>query len=155
MSTQLSHREESIYAYDLSFVRERLLDEGKGSYEDWNRIDAEFKKFMCLVLNGTRPLAMIDLRVDAYWHTFVLFTEEYELFCRREMGFFVHHRPRTSRTPVPSSAIRNFVEAYKAKFGALAPLWSEELSPALQELIDRGSAPRDLAFKWSGWPGAE
>ena len=31
--------------------------------------------------------------VDAAWHTFLLFTRDYAAFCRKHLGFFVHHVP--------------------------------------------------------------
>lgn len=31
--------------------------------------------------------------VDIGWHTFILYTREYALFCDRVAGFFIHHAP--------------------------------------------------------------
>ena len=31
--------------------------------------------------------------VDDAWHTFILFTRNYELFCRKAFGRFLHHTP--------------------------------------------------------------
>lgn len=33
--------------------------------------------------------------IDEMWHTFLLFTKDYEAFCTRFLGHFVHHVPNT------------------------------------------------------------
>ncbi len=38
--------------------------------------------------------------VDVAWHEFILFTRQYQLFCRRALGRFLHHTPTEAmRTP--------------------------------------------------------
>lgn len=32
--------------------------------------------------------------IDDMWHTFLMFTEEYENFCKRYFGRFIHHAPK-------------------------------------------------------------
>ena len=31
--------------------------------------------------------------IDEMWHTFILFTKEYDRFCRETFGYFIHHLP--------------------------------------------------------------
>jgi hypothetical protein len=33
------------------------------------------------------------LILDEMWHSFLLFTEDYEYFCKQHLGVFIHHRP--------------------------------------------------------------
>jgi hypothetical protein len=44
--------------------------------------------------------------VDLGWHTFLLFTQDYSLFCRRIAGRFIHHIPddATDRGNAPGPA---------------------------------------------------
>lgn len=42
---------------------------------------------------GRRLLAMPSQVVDVAWHEFILFTRNYEAFCRRALGRFLHHTP--------------------------------------------------------------
>ena len=146
-------REDAIDSFDLSYVHEKLVNEGKFTLEELRSIDYEFRRFLKLVLSDKGPLAMVDRRVDELWHSFILFTPQYEEFCEKVMGFFVHHQPRTSKTPVPVGAIANFVEAYGRRFGELTPFWLEQLEPTTKAAITSGSVPRSLAFEWSGWTG--
>lgn len=112
-SLSTAAREHSLNSFDLSFVHEKIVNENKLKGEDLTKIEHEFKRFMKLVLLEDGPLAMIDRRVDELWHSLILFTPQYQQFCEQVMGFFVHHQPRTSITPVPEGAIKNFVDAYK------------------------------------------
>lgn len=42
---------------------------------------------------GRRMVAMPSQAVDDAWHEFILFTREYDAFCRRAFGRFLHHTP--------------------------------------------------------------
>jgi hypothetical protein len=42
---------------------------------------------------GRRLLAMPSQVVDVAWHEFILFTRNYQAFCRRALGRFLHHTP--------------------------------------------------------------
>ena len=42
---------------------------------------------------GRRMVAMPSQAVDDAWHEFILFTRQYDSFCRRAFGRFLHHTP--------------------------------------------------------------
>lgn len=53
---------------------------------------------------GRRMVAMPSQAVDDAWHEFILFTREYERFCRRGLGRFLHHTPvEAMRSPTQAS----------------------------------------------------
>src|SRR5690242_18091626 len=43
--------------------------------------------------------------VDAGWHEFILFTEDYADFCQHYFGRFVHHRPRRPEDPAGDGSV--------------------------------------------------
>jgi len=149
-----STREKAIDAYDMSFIWERGIADGKFHPKEIVILEREFKRFLKLVLRDPGPLAMISKRVDEVWHLFILFTPQYRAFCKNVMGFFVDHQPLTSKTPVPIGAIPNFLSAYRKHFGRLPSVWFEGIDPKLKLLIKKGTVPSELAFQWSGWTGA-
>ncbi|MBL8399191.1 MAG: hypothetical protein JNL84_13795 [Candidatus Accumulibacter sp.] len=153
MKIQSNSAAMTLNSFDLSFVREKLSNDGKLSDSEISQAEEEFRKFLALVLKYDGPLAMIDKRVDEFWHSFILFTPQYRQFCSEVMGFFVDHQPRTSTTPVPTSAIANFVAAYKAEYGELPSYWVETVDNVIRAAIESGNVPEDLAFQWSGWTG--
>ncbi len=53
---------------------------------------------------GRRMLAMPSQVVDAAWHEFILFTRNYQHFCRKGLGRFLHHTPAEAmKTPTAAS----------------------------------------------------
>jgi len=48
--------------------------------------------YICKQAKG-KMVAMPSEIVDVFWHEFILFTKEYELFCKKGMGHFLHHTP--------------------------------------------------------------
>lgn len=47
---------------------------------------------------GRRKLAMPSQAVDDAWHEFILFTRNYQDFCRKGLGRFLHHVPAEAMT---------------------------------------------------------
>lgn len=153
MTTTIQDREKAIDNFNLNFVLEKIENENTLNKEELPKIEIEFKKFMKLVLREDGPLAMLDKRVDEFWHSFILFTPQYQEFCEKVIGFFVHHQPRTSYTPVPILAINNFIDAYKKQYIILDPFWYETLTPELVRNIKNNSVQDLIIHKWSGWIG--
>lgn len=53
---------------------------------------------------GRRQLSMPSQAVDDAWHEFILFTRNYQDFCRRGLGRFLHHVPAEAMaTPTQAS----------------------------------------------------
>ena len=95
---------------------------------------AEFKKFMALLVinfRKKRRVEMICEEIDDIWHTFILFTKEYQDFCKMLVGEYIHHEPNVEPQQTDMSAtrnynihgIRNFAEDYEKYFGPVNPLW--------------------------------
>lgn len=42
---------------------------------------------------GRQPVSMPSQVVDVAWHEFILFTRQYEVFCKKAFGRFLHHTP--------------------------------------------------------------
>lgn len=42
---------------------------------------------------GKRMVAMPSQAVDVAWHEFILFTKQYQVFCKQALGRFLHHTP--------------------------------------------------------------
>jgi hypothetical protein len=79
---------------------------------------------------------MSSALVDAAWHQFVLYTHDYESFCRERVGYFCHHVPTGSgnATDEPAMSRDEFVALYEAAFGGLPSVWddSECQRPAMR-----------------------
>jgi len=113
----------SLEAYDLWFVETRLVRKGLVPPERIAGAILEFKRYMALVGLGYRGLGMLSREVDEVWHALILFTRDYDQFCRTTVGDFVHHVPRTSRTPVGDNGTPRFLRAYREVFGPPPVEW--------------------------------
>lgn len=95
------------------------ISEAEGLYKDMLR-------FLYLCGTVEKVLAPSE-RIDLAWHEFLLFTKEYQRFCSKMFGFFVHHNPRESgKRPAPrngESVIRNTLDAAHESFGELSSNW--------------------------------
>ena len=60
--------------------------------------------FQLCRIAGRRMVAMPSQAVDDAWHEFILFTRQYEKFCRHGFGRFLHHTPAEAmRSPTQAS----------------------------------------------------
>jgi hypothetical protein len=49
--------------------------------------------FVAYLMSGRRYVSMPSQVADDLWHEFILYTREYDAFCRRAFGGFLHHTP--------------------------------------------------------------
>ncbi len=49
--------------------------------------------FYLVAISNRRTVSMPSKVVDAAWHEFILFTKQYETFCNKVFGRFLHHTP--------------------------------------------------------------
>ena len=49
--------------------------------------------FIAYLMSGKRYVSMPSQAADDLWHEFILYTREYDAFCRRAFGGFLHHTP--------------------------------------------------------------
>ena len=114
--------------FEAPYLQEKLLEKGKFKGPlDYNVAFTEFKKYAGLTQISPTPIGMTSKEVDGVWHQFILFTREYGQFCDQILGRFLHHRPKTSLTPLAEGATReNFVNSYRAIFGELPSIWNSD-----------------------------
>ena len=90
------------YIEEYAF-RQELLDKLGHHYPHLTKLQIE------QVMNGLRTYFIFRLQhgdhiavpskvVDALWHEFILFTKDYELFCKKAFGCFLNHTPYTGMT---------------------------------------------------------
>ncbi|WP_308636729.1 glycine-rich domain-containing protein [Paenibacillus silvisoli] len=77
-------------------VKDRVLKRTPSMREgEWQWQWFELKRYflMCGVL---RNVPMYSVRVDEVWHEMLMFTREYEQFCKQFCGNTIHHAPHTT-----------------------------------------------------------
>lgn len=61
---------------------------------------------------GRRMVAMPSQAVDDAWHEFILFTRQYDKFCRHAFGRFLHHTPAEAMA-TPTQATEGIKRAWR------------------------------------------
>lgn len=61
--------------------------------------------FLASLLGGKKFVAMPSRIVDDLWHEFILDTREYEQFCAKAFGRFMHHTPAVAMGPAAGRKI--------------------------------------------------
>jgi len=103
----------------MDFQHERLLEryrESTGTSLEWAaRCFNAFKQFMivCAVKPGYK---VTSDPIDQMWHTFLLFTRDYRMFCEDNLGRFINHEPFEQAYPSAYVETRAFANEY---FGEL------------------------------------
>jgi hypothetical protein len=60
--------------------------------EDAQDLFEDLKRFLFIAGTTKEPMAPPE-RIDEAWHHFILFTRDYEDFCEKFFGKFIHHKP--------------------------------------------------------------
>lgn len=127
---------------ELRFMQYGLAEDRAGA----GALFLELKKYLFLAACAKASMPMMSALVDAAWHQFILFTEEYRDFCERELGSFQHHGPRVEEgatTDEPPLSIATFVDAYRSHFGPPPDVWHNERCLKLETRVAR---PHDTRF---------
>lgn len=79
-------------SWDLSFVKDRLIDKYEWNSSDTEERVIEYKKFMSLFVLGKGPFGMTE-PIDSVWHEHMLFSFDYMMLCNALVGAYIHHWP--------------------------------------------------------------
>lgn len=89
---ELQEAKTKMETWNLSKVTDRFARDQHLDLQEARRYENEFRRMMLLRMALKRRYGM-NGKTDDYWHTFILYTEDYQRFCDRVVGRFVHHRP--------------------------------------------------------------
>ncbi|WBB59779.1 hypothetical protein O7599_30195 [Streptomyces sp. WMMC500] len=108
-------------------LKEKIVD----SPAEAELLYREVKRYCVLVHEHPgRSWRMHSLRIDEAWHQFILFTVQYQEFCERFFGRYVHHAPSNAPVPAPAkgapperptASFGEFKDQYEDMFGEELP----------------------------------
>jgi hypothetical protein len=110
-----------ILAYENDRLVKRYAMDHGATLDQSRRCFKALKEFLivCAVKPGYK---VTSDPVDQMWHTFLLFTKDYQQFCEQNLGMFINHEPFENAAPQAYLETRSFVENY---FGHIdEQLWS-------------------------------
>jgi hypothetical protein len=100
----------------LTEEQERLVQQGLQQY------------FQICVAAGGKFVSMPSQAVDVLWHEFILFTRQYERFCKQALGQYLHHTPAEAM-PTRDTATAGIRRAWRlaCKMDGIAPKHPQRL----------------------------
>lgn len=124
---KIDAKHHKIDDWDLSAVEHRLVEREGYSHEMVSEAIIEFRKYMKLRLDAdTDRLPMPSEMVDEVWHQFILFTRDYDNFCRSVFGRFIHHQPALPYAKPSRASISHFYNLYRQTYGNPPDIWRTE-----------------------------
>ena len=84
---------EQVMEYDMSIITKTFAERQPKYAAQANELEYECKRFMYLACIAPNLDLAPTKPIDEYWHQFMLFTHEYQDFCNKFNGYFVHHNP--------------------------------------------------------------
>jgi len=106
-------------SYKNDDIIKKFCSEHRIDYSLAEEYFSELKKFLYLCSNSNETLAPSQ-EIDKIWHTFILFTKEYRLYCLNYLGKLVDHAPQVNK---PTSSSENYlintINIYEYVFGEL------------------------------------
>jgi hypothetical protein len=112
-----------LEAYDLTPVRDRLVDDGAMPQSWVDEALLEFRRFLGLQVVAPGSKIMFSRHVDHVWHTCLLFSRLYADYCDQAFGQFFHHDPATEPRSDREGQFREFEQLYERVYGAPNRLW--------------------------------
>lgn len=104
--------------FDIDIIRARYANEHALSDGTAREHERELKRFLAMCAIAPRKRYAMRGPIDAFWHTFLLFTQTYAHFCTHVAGRFIHHRPR-EMDPDSGAPDREAHEEFKTDYQAL------------------------------------
>jgi hypothetical protein len=132
-----------VLTHEAPFLIEKLLNDAMiESMEEGEQLFTEVKRWMLMVHNDrSKTWEMYSLRIDAVWHQFILFTDEYMKFCECYFGVYFSHSPGyapdNKEMEQPSiGSFSEFKQRYETIFGIELPdVWYDERSVNLHRRL--------------------
>ncbi|MBA4542743.1 MULTISPECIES: hypothetical protein [Thermoactinomyces] len=94
----LRHLEQSLSERYVERVKERVIREHQISLTEWENRWFEWKRYLIMAAL-LKSVPMFSREVDEIWHEKLMFTREYEDFCRRYLKTALHHAPNKTDAP--------------------------------------------------------
>jgi hypothetical protein len=116
-----------IMAYQNGRLIERYAKDYSVPPETAQQCFTALKQFLylCAVTPGYK---VTSDRIDSMWHTFLLFTKNYDEFCSHYLGRFVNHEPFES--PAPEAYLETRARALQL-FGKIdEEFWPMDAKPS-------------------------
>lgn len=116
---------QGLERWDMDVLKRYLTNNGIYTADEIDEAEAEYKKWLALAFSEVADGRSIPVsaKIDDFWHTHILFTQDYTAMCREFAGGYLHHRP--SILDDEKALMRSFADRtlalYREHFGTPKP----------------------------------
>jgi len=107
--------------WDMDDVKKRLVHDEGITWEEAGALEAEYKRFIAIIIANPGPRFPISKQVDPFWHAHLMFTRDYAEMCSKvNNGVFIHHQPMTEKqdaVEVRANYFSSTLPEYQRMFG--------------------------------------
>ncbi len=96
-------KEEELKEVVIRFAKDKSI-----TITEASKVRDNFFQFISLTKISNNPISP-PMIVDEFWHKFLIFTRQYQNFCDKHFGHFIHHEPLSKEL----SKKNNFQETSK------------------------------------------
>lgn len=122
-SLTISETIDRASGFDLGSVIKRYARDHNVRDELAYRYGVELKRFLAMCAIAPAAHYGMSGPVDDLWHTFIIFTREYERFCQEVAGRYIHHQPLSMEKPhVGPDTYIQFLRDYEEVFHEVPPI---------------------------------
>lgn len=121
----------SVMAYEHPELVQRFKHKLEMSDADAEQLFVDTKRYLYLCAISGKPLAP-PAAIDQGWHEFLMYTKDYQEFCLKHLGKFVHHTPNPVLHPHEVLRISDTSQLAAEHFGELSQNWrvyADDCSP--------------------------
>ncbi len=97
--------------WNLDKIKSRYMEEHSVDADYAGRMEKELKRFLIICAEYSDGKIGMAGPIDDLWHTFIIFTYDYEEFCNQLNGKLIHHVPFTDADKAMPS--KNELTAYE------------------------------------------
>jgi len=123
MILQRINQERALTAlnWDVEKIKARYMKEHAVNLETADIMEQELKRFLIVCAECSDGEIGMAGPIDDFWHTFIIFTHDYEKFCEQLNGKLIHHIPlNETDAEKPSknelTAYQRFLSLYEQVF---------------------------------------
>jgi hypothetical protein len=117
---------DSVLAYSNPDLLERIMEKEGIDEATAQVLYRDMLQFLYIAGTSGGEVYAPTSKVDVAWHHFILFTHDYEEFCYKYFGTFIHHVPNTKRRMhlVGTGLLPKTIQKARSLFGQLSANWT-------------------------------
>lgn len=118
-----------IHDWDMSIIKQFMVEKGIYPAEEINALETEYKRWLNLAVLYRPYSVPISEKVDAFWHTHILFTQDYTAMSYAATGKYLHHRPAIldKESDLKAAFIDHTFNLYRKHYGEPNPKYWDKV----------------------------